>query len=136
MKIVVLDGYTLNPGDLSWEGLESLGSFTCYDRTPAEEIVGRIGDAEIVITNKTPITSETLSACSGVKYIGVLATGYNVVDVKAAGEKGILVCNIPTYGTSAVSQFVFALLLNICHHVQDHSDSVFRGDWTSNQDWT
>ncbi len=129
MKIVILDGYTLNPGDLSWEGFEKLGEVTCYDRTDSADIISRIGDAEAVITNKTPLTSETFAACPGIKYVGVLATGYNVVDVAAAREKGIPVTNIPTYGTTAVSQFVFALLLEICHHVQDHSNAVYQGDW-------
>ncbi len=135
MKIVILDGYTENPGDLSWEGFEKLGQVTVYDRTPADEIVERIGDAEIVITNKTPISAETLQACRGIKYMGVLATGYNVVDVTAAKEKGIVVSNIPTYGTAAVAQFAIALLLEVCHHIGEHSAAVLRGDWTSNQDW-
>ncbi|MBE6829864.1 MAG: D-2-hydroxyacid dehydrogenase [Ruminococcaceae bacterium] len=135
MKIVILDGYTENPGDLSWEGFEKLGQVTVYDRTPADEIVERIGDAEIVITNKTPISAETLQACRGIKYVGVLATGYNVVDVTAAKEKGIVVSNIPTYGTAAVAQFAIALLLEVCHHIGEHSAAVLRGDWTSNQDW-
>ena len=121
MKIVILDGYTENPGDLSWEGFEALGEPTVYDRTPEELIVERIGNAEAVITNKTPISRETLDACPNVKYIGVLATGYNVVDVDAAKEKDIPVCNIPTYGTTAVAQMVFALLLEVCHHVGAHS---------------
>lgn len=100
MKIVVLDGYTLNPGDISWEGLEAFGEVTVYDRTKAEDIVTRIGEAEVVYTNKTPITRETLGACQNVKFIGVLATGYNIVDIVAAKEKDIPVCNIPTYGTA------------------------------------
>lgn len=124
MKIVILDGYTENPGDLSWEGFEALGELTVYDRTPEELIVERIGNAEAVITNKTPISRETLDACPNVKYIGVLATGYNVVDVDAAKEKDIPVCNIPTYGTTAVAQMVFALLLEVCHHVGAHSSAV------------
>ena len=135
MKIVILDGYTLNPGDLSWERIEKLGELFCYDRTDEKDVAGRIGDAEIVITNKTPVSRQSIEACSKIKYIGVLATGYNIVDTEAAAEKGIPVCNIPTYGTSAVSQFVFAHLLNICHHVQDHSDSVHRGDWADNPDF-
>ena len=135
MKIVILDGYTENPGDLSWEGFEALGELTVYDRTPEELIVERIGNAEAVITNKTPISRETLDACPNVKYIGVLATGYNVVDVDAAKEKDIPVCNIPTYGTTAVAQMVFALLLEVCHHVGAHSSAVKNGDWTNNQDW-
>lgn len=135
MKIVVLDGYTLNPGDISWEGMEALGDVTVYDRTKEDEIVARIGDAEVVYTNKTPITRETLDACPSVKFIGVLATGYNVVDIEAAKEKGIPVSNIPTYGTAAVSQFAIALLLELCHHVGEHSQAVKAGDWSSNPDW-
>lgn len=135
MKIVILDGYTENPGDLSWEGFEKLGELTVYDRTPSDKIVERIGDADVVYTNKTPISKESLDACPNVKFIGVLATGYNVVDVNAAKEKGIPVSNIPTYGTDAVSQFAIALLLELCHHVGEHSDCVKRGDWTNNQDW-
>ena len=135
MKIVVLDGYTLNPGDISWEGMEAFGKVTVYDRTKAEEVVERIGDAEVVYTNKTPITKETMDACPGMKFIGVLATGYNIVDVAAAKEKGIPVSNIPTYGTAAVSQFAIALLLELCHHIGEHSDAVKAGEWTSNPDW-
>lgn len=135
MKIVILDGYTENPGDLSWEGFEKLGELTVYDRTLEEEIVSRIGDAEIVITNKTPITQTTLDACRHVKYIGVLATGYNIVDVDAAKAKGIPVCNIPAYGTSAVAQMTMAMLLEICHHVAAHSDAVKQGEWSSNPDF-
>ena len=134
-KIVVLDGYTLNPGDLSWEGLEQLGDLTVYDRTSEDQIVSRIGDAEYVFVNKVPITRATLDACPNVKFIGVLATGYNIVDVEAAKEKGIIVSNVPTYGTDSVAQFVFALLLEICHHVGHHSQAVFEGRWTTNQDW-
>ena len=135
MKIVVLDGYTLNPGDISWEGMEAFGEVTVYDRTKAEEVVERIGYAEVVYTNKTPITKETMDACPGMKFIGVLATGYNIVDVAAAKEKGIPVSNIPTYGTAAVSQFAIALLLELCHHIGEHSDAVKAGEWTSNPDW-
>lgn len=135
MKIVVLDGYTLNPGDISWEGMEAFGELTVYDRTKAEDVVARIGDAEVVYTNKTPITRETLDACPNVKFIGVLATGYNIVDIAAAKEKGIPVSNIPTYGTAAVSQFAIGLLLELCHHIGEHSDAVKAGEWTSNPDW-
>ncbi|MGI5848693.1 MAG: D-2-hydroxyacid dehydrogenase [Christensenellales bacterium] len=134
-KIVVLDGYTENPGDLSWDDLASLGELTVYDRTPADKIIERIGDADAVYTNKTPITRETIGASSRLKFIGVLATGYNVVDVDAAKEKGIAVCNIPTYGTAAVGQFAIAMLLEICHHIAHHSDAVFAGRWTNNVDW-
>lgn len=135
MEIIVLDGYTLNPGDLSWEGFKKLGQLTVYDRTPEDKIIERIGDAEIVYTNKTPITRETLNSCKNIKFIGVLATGYNVVDIEAARERGIPVCNIPTYGTTAVAQMVFALLLEICHHVGEHSQAVFNGEWTSSPDF-
>ena len=135
MNIVILDGYTLNPGDLSWDGFEELGNLTVYDRTGEEELARRLNGAEAVFTNKVPITAEVLDANPGIKFIGVLASGFNVVDIKAAADRGIPVCNIPTYGTSAVSQFVFALLLNICHHVQDHADSVKAGDWAAAEDW-
>lgn len=134
MKIVILDGYTLNPGDLSWEGLKKLGDLTVYDRTPADKIVERIGDAEIVFTNKVPITREVLEK-TNIKYIGVLATGYDVVDVNAAKEKGIPVTNIPTYGTASVAQMVFAHILEICHHVAAHSEAVKAGEWINNPDW-
>ena len=135
MKIVVLDGYTLNPGDLSWKGLEALGEVTVYDRTDIEDIVSRIGDAEIVYTNKTPLKKEIFDACPNIKWVGVLATGYNVVDVDAAKEKNIPVCNVPTYGTTAVAQYVFALLLELCHHVGDHAESVKAGEWTNCPDF-
>ncbi|MBB6217289.1 glycerate dehydrogenase [Anaerosolibacter carboniphilus] len=135
MKIVVLDGYTLNPGDISWKELEKLGELTVYDRTPEEKILERIQDAEIVFVNKVPLTKETLRKVPSVKFIGVLATGYNIVDTDAARELGILVSNIPTYGTMAVAQFVFALLLEICHHVGVHSEEVRKGAWTNNPDW-
>lgn len=134
-KIVVLDGYTENPGDLSWSELEALGELKVYDRTPADQIISKIGDAEVVYTNKTPITKETLAVCRKIKFIGVLATGYNVVDVNAAKENGVVVTNIPTYGTTAVAQMVFALLLEICHHVGHHNDAVKAGKWTTNVDW-
>lgn len=135
MKIVILDGYTENPGDLSWDGFENLGELTVYDRTPREKIIERIGKAEAVIVNKTPIDKATLEACPNIRYIGVLATGYNVVDVNAAKEKGIAVCNIPTYGTEAVAQFAIALLLEVCHHVAHHSQAVHEGRWENNADW-
>lgn len=135
MKIVVLDGYTLNPGDLSWGAFEKYGNFTVYDRTEDREIIDRIGDAEIVYTNKTPLTKETLSACKNLRFIGVLATGVNVVDVKAAMDLGIPVCNVPTYGTDAVAQYVFALLLAICHRVENHAQTVIDGEWAANKDF-
>lgn len=135
MNIVVLDGYTLNPGDITWEGLEKLGDLTVYDRTSEDKVIERIGNAEVVFTNKTPISKETLDACSNVKFIGVLATGYNVVDVVSAKEKNIPVANIPTYGTDAVGQFAIALLLEICHHIGHHNKVVHEGAWENNADW-
>ena len=135
MKIVVLDGHTLNPGDLTWERLEKLGELTVYDRTAEDEILQRIGDAEIIYTNKTPLTRDTFEKAPQIKYVGVLATGYNVVDVEVAKEKGIPVTNIPTYGTTAVAQMTFALLLEMCHHVWVHSEEVKKGAWTNASDF-
>ena len=135
MKIVVLDGYTENPGDLSWAPLEALGDLTVYDRTPADLVAERIGDAEIVYTNKTPVTRETMNACPNIRFISVLATGYNIVDVAAAKEKGIPVTNIPVYGTAPVGQFAIALLLEVCHHIGHHDRAVHEGRWESNPDW-
>ena len=132
MKIVILDGYTENPGDLSWDALAALGDLTVYDRsspTDPQEVIHRIGDAEIVITNKTPITRAVLDACPSVRFISVLATGYNIVDTFCAKERNIPVSNVPTYGTAAVGQFTIALLLEICHHVAHHSETVFAGKW-------
>lgn len=138
MKLVVLDGYTENPGDLSWDALEALGELTVYDRsslTDEQEIIDRIGGADIVLTNKTPITAPVLNACPKLKFISVLATGYNVVDCACAREKGIPVSNVPTYGTASVGQFAIALLLEICHHIGHHNQSVHKGDWEKCQDW-
>lgn len=140
MKIVVLDGYTLNPGDITWEGLEKLGEVTVYDRTAytvsgLDLVIERAKDADVVFTNKTPLTKEALDQMPKLKFIGVLATGYNIVDVEAAKEKGIVVTNIPTYGTDSVGQMAIALLLEMCHHVGAHSDSVLRGEWANNADW-
>ncbi|MGH1830999.1 D-2-hydroxyacid dehydrogenase [Enterococcus gilvus] len=135
MKIVVLDGYTENPGDLSWEGLEQLGDLTVYDRSSQDQVVERIGNAEIVLVNKVQLTKEIMAHATNLKYIGVLATGYNVVDVEAAKAKGITVTNIPTYGTDGVAQYAIALLLELCHRIGEHSTTVFAGDWTTNADW-
>ena len=138
MKIVVLDGYTENPGDLSWEALGALGELTVYDRTSLtdqQEVIDRIGDAEVVITNKTPISKAVFDACPGMKYIAVLATGYNVVDYVYAREKGLAVSNVPAYGTASVSQFSIALLLEICHHIGHHAQTVKEGRWQNCQDW-
>ena len=135
MKIVILDGYTENPGDLSWEGLARLGELAVYDRTAAEDVVRRIGDAEVVFTNKTPITREVLDACPSIRFISVLATGYNCVDYVYAKEKGIPVTNIPAYGTDSVGQFAIALLLEVCHHIGHHSETVRAGKWTNSPDF-
>lgn len=138
MKIVVLDGYAENPGDLSWDRLSELGELTVYDRTSTaeeQEIIQRIGNAEIIFTNKTPITRNVIDACSELKFIGVLATGYNVVDYVYARQKNIPVTNVPSYGTDAVAQFAIALLLEICHHIGHHNDSVHAGDWSRCKDW-
>src|SRR5438128_88707 len=124
MKIVVLDSFTLNPGDLSWDGLRALGEATFYDRTPVDQIIARATGFDIVITNKVPITRETIDALPELKYIGVTATGYNIVDVDYARIKGIPVSNVPAYSTHSVAQLTFALLLELCHHVQNHGDAV------------
>jgi glycerate dehydrogenase len=138
MKIVILDGYTENPGDLSWEELEKLGEVTVYDRTSyadASIIAERIGDAEIVVINKTPISKATIDKCPNIKVIAVLATGYNVVDYKYAKEKGIPVVNVPTYGTQIVGQYAVGLLFEICSHYGHHDKTVKEGKWENNADW-
>ena len=136
MKIVVLDGYALNPGDLSWENLKKLGAVVFYDRTPAGKIVERSIGAEVIITNKTHLSESTINSLPDLKYIGVLATGYNVVDTVAAKGKNIIVTNVPAYSTMSVAQLVFALLLELCHHVQRHSDSVMEGKWAQSPDFS
>ncbi|HCT90594.1 MAG TPA: hydroxyacid dehydrogenase [Lachnospiraceae bacterium] len=138
MKIVVLDGYTENPGDLSWDALGKLGELTVYDRVSYAEdpvIREKIGDADVVITNKTPISRETLDACPNIKAIAVLATGYNVIDYEYAKEKGIPVMNVPTYGTQIVGQYAVGLLLEICSHFAHHDQAVKEGRWEHNDDW-
>lgn len=138
MKIVILDGYTENPGDLSWNALEALGSLTVYERTSyvdAPIIAERIADAEIVVVNKTPISKSTLDACPNIRMIAVLATGYNVIDCAAAAERKIPVCNVPAYGTASVSQYSIALLLELCHHIGHHDRTVHEGKWNSSPDW-
>ena len=138
MKIVVLDGYTENPGDLSWDKLAALGELTVYDRTSYTEdplIAQRIGDAEVAIVNKTPISRATMDRCPQLKLITLLATGYNVVDCAAAKEKGIQVCNVPTYGTACVGQYAIALLLEVCHHIGHHDRTVHEGKWANHIDW-
>jgi glycerate dehydrogenase len=135
MKLVVLDGYTLNPGDLNWEGIKKFGDLEVHDRTPESQIVERCQGAEIIFTNKTPLRESVLSQLPDLKYIGVLATGYNVVDVDYAKSRGIAVANVPGYGTASVVQMTFALLLELCQHVQSHSDSVRKGDWAASPDF-
>ena len=135
MKIVVLDGYAENPGDLSWAGLEALGEMTVFYRTPTEAVAERIGQAEAVLTNKTPLVRAALERCPRLRYIGVLATGYDIVDLAAAREKGLTVTNVPAYAAAAVGQFAIGLLLEICHHIGHHSQEVARGRWSAGPDW-
>jgi glycerate dehydrogenase len=135
MKITVLDGYCLNTGDLSWDPLRAFGDLEVFDRTPADQAVARAAGSAIVLTNKTPLPAAALDQLPDLRYIGVLATGYNVIDIEAAKRHGIVVSNVPTYGTASVSQFVFALLLELCHHVQLHADAVRAGEWTASPDW-
>lgn len=135
MKIVVLDGYTLNPGDITWDGISRLGELQVYDRTPEDKILERAAGAEIVFTNKTPLREHVLRSLVDLKYVGVLATGYNVVDTDYAATKGVVVTNVPGYGTPSVVQMTMALLLELCLHVQEHSDSVRRGDWAASPDF-
>lgn len=134
-RIVVLDGYTLNPGDLDWSGIEALGELTVHDRTPLELTAERAGGADILLTNKAPVSRSVIETLPSLKFIGVLATGYNVVDIAAAKERGIPVSNVPGYGTAAVAQHVFALLLELTQRAGLHSDSVRAGDWTKSVDW-
>ncbi|MCK8492985.1 D-2-hydroxyacid dehydrogenase [Spirosoma sp. RP8] len=136
MKIVVLDGYTLNPGDLSWEGLEKLGELTVYDRTPAGQVVERAKDAEIIFTNKTPLGEDILVQLPALKFIGILATGYNIVNTDVAKKNGIIVSNVPGYSTMSVVQLTFAMLLELTLHVQRHSDSVMDGKWARSADFS
>ena len=135
MKIVILDGYAANPGDLSWDAIAAQGELTVYDRTAPQDVVSRIGDAEVIYTNKTVIGKDVLDACPGLKLVCVLATGYNVVDTAYAREKGVAVCNVPAYSTCDVAQLVFALLLEICHRVGHHSKTVYEGKWQNNPDF-
>jgi len=136
VNIVVLDGYTLNPGDNPWDELSALGSLTVYGRTSPELVVERAREAEILLTNKTPITKESIAALPKLRYIGVLATGYNIVDVEAAAAQGIPVTNVPEYGTNSVAQFVFALLLELCHHAALHDRAVRNGEWERSGDYS
>lgn len=136
MNIVVLDGYALNPGDLSWDGLKQLGQVTIYDRSSQDEVLERVKDADIILTNKTPITEAVLDAAPNLKYVGVLATGYNIVDIEACRKRNIPVTNVPAYSTNAVAQLVFAYLLEIGHHVTHHTEAVMAGEWTNNKDFS
>jgi glycerate dehydrogenase len=129
MKIVVLDGHTLNPGDLSWDSISAWGSLEIHPRTAPDQVVERTRDADIVLTNKTPLTADTIGRLEKTRLISVLATGYNIVDTAAAAKKGIVVCNVPTYGTASVAQFTFALLLELCHHNGLHDRAVREGEW-------
>ncbi len=135
MKIVVLDGYAANPGDLRWDELQSMGECVIYDRTAPAEVLERSSGAEILLTNKTVLTAEHMAALPELKYIGVLATGYNIIDVDAAKERGIVVTNIPAYSTDSVAQMVFAHILNITQQVQHHSEEVRKGRWSSSKDF-
>ena len=135
MRIVVLDGYTENPGDISWKELSDLGELEVYDRSSVSEAITRSRDAEIILTNKTPITAEMIDACHKLKYISVLATGFNIVDVSYATSKGIPVSNVPSYGTASVAQYSIALLREICHHIGYHAQTVSDGRWTESKDF-
>lgn len=135
MKIVVLDGYTLNPGDNPWDAVAALGELTVYDRTPAGQVIERAGNAEIVLTNKTPLNRETLAALPSLRFISVLATGYNVVDVESARRHGIVVSNVPEYGTDSVAQYVIALLLALVHRPERHDQLVRQGAWQRRGDF-
>lgn len=135
MKIVALDGYAANPGDLSWDELKTLGDCTIYDRTAPEQVLERAQGAEILLTNKVVLTASHLAQLPELKYIGVLATGYNIIDIDAARERGIIVTNIPAYSTASVAQMVFSHLLNIAQQVKHHSDEVRRGRWAANTDF-
>lgn len=136
MNIVVLDGYAANPGDISWEAVRALGDLTVHDRTSPGQVAARIGDAEIALTNKVPVTAEAMDQCPSLKYIGVLATGYNIVDTQAAKQRGIVVTNIPGYSTVDVAQLVFALLLEICYRTGHHSDEIHKGRWAASPDFS
>lgn len=136
MRIVVLDGYTLNPGDNPWDAVGSLGELSVYDRTAPHQLLQRAREAEIILTNKMPLSAETLRQLPKLRFISVIATGYNIVDIVAAGERGIPVSNVPEYGTDSVAQFALALLLELCHHVGSHDIAVRAGDWSTSPDWS
>src|SRR3954467_4169924 len=136
MNIVVIDGYTLNPGDLSWQAVERYGTITIYDRTPVTDVVERCKDADIVLTNKVPFDSDAISNLPKLKLISVTATGYNIIDIAAAKEKGITVCNVPAYGTASVAQQTFALILELTNHTGIHAHSVAQGEWEKCKDFS
>lgn len=136
MNIVVLDGYTLNPGDLSWSALEALGNVAVFDRTPPGQVLQRAKDAHIILTNKAIVNAEAIHALANLQYIGVMATGYNVVDIQAANARNITVCNVPAYSTASVAQLTFALLLELCQGAGAHSASVHKGEWAASQDFS
>ena len=133
MKIVILDGHAVNPGDLNWDFLNPFGEVTVYERTPLELVAQRIGDADIVLTNKSPINTQVLDVCPNIKLVCVLATGYNIVDIAACTRRGIPVCNVPDYGTAAVAQFTLALMLELCHRIGYHDAAVHEGKWCRNK---
>lgn len=135
MKIVVLDAHAVNPGDLSWKRFENLGQISIYERTPADQVIERIGDAQIVLTNKVVLPADVFEAVPTIRWVGILATGYEIVDIKAAREKGVPVCNVADYSTVAVAEMVFALLFELCRRVGAHSDAVMQGEWTSSPDF-
>lgn len=137
MKMVVLDGKTLNPGDISWAEVEALGDLKVYDRTPYEEaeILKRIGNAEVVMTNKTPISKATIEKAPNLKFVSVLATGFNVVDIESAKQHGVVVSNVPIYGTNSTAQFAIGLLLEVCHHIGEHNRAVHGGRWETSEDY-
>ncbi len=135
MKIVVLDGYALNPGDLSWDALKQLGEVVIYERTPNDQVLERSKDAEILLSNKTPLGGDIIKQLPSLKFIGLLATGFNVIDIETAKKQSVTVANVPGYGTDSVVQMTFALLLELCQHVQRHSDSVMDGGWAKSADW-
>ena len=136
MKIVILDGFAANPGDLSWEGLERFGEVICYPRAAPEKLLERAADADVLLTNKTVLDRQTMENLPQLKMIGVLATGYNIVDTAAAKERGIVVCNVPAYSTDSVAQLIFAFLLQHANHVLEHTKSVQKGDWAQSLDFS
>jgi glycerate dehydrogenase len=135
MKIVILDGHAINPGDLSWDALRSLGGLEVFDRTPENAIVSRAREAEVLLTTRTPLSAQTLMQLKQLRYVGVMFTGYDAIDLKAARERNVLVTNVPIYGTASIAQLVFALLLELCHHVAVHSAATHAGEWSRSPDF-